>query len=267
MTDLTAHPDPVQVHVRVDGPCGTIVLKSPQRRNALARATLDQLQQAFADLHQESQVRAVILTGHGEYFSSGTDLHEVESSLENETPQQFWFADANQQRTLLTSMLQFPKPIIAAVNGLALGTGLALVAACDLVLAAPTAQFGFPEAQRGLTAGIAIPLITFRLGAGHAGHLLMRGHTIDAQEAYRIGLVHKIVDFDLLWAQGREWVQEITEASPVALAITKRVLNETVGEPVLSYLSSAAAATATARTTEHAEEGIRAFLEKRPPKW
>jgi enoyl-CoA hydratase/carnithine racemase len=255
------------VQVRVDGPCGTIVLKSPSRCNALSRAVYHGLQQALDDLHQQPGVRAVLLTGHGEWFSSGTDLKEMADSLDQETPQQFWFADVNQQRAVLTSMLQYPKPIVAAVNGPALGTGLALVAACDLVLAAPQARFGFPEAQRGLSSGVGIPLIAFRLGAGQAGHLLMRGHTIDAPEAHRIGLVHHIAPYELLWAQGREWIHQIAQSSAVALAISKRVLNETVGESLVACLAAAAAATATARTTDHADEGVRAFLQKRPPKW
>ena len=187
--------------------------------------------------------------------------------MNQDDPQSHWFADANLQRTLVTRMLQFPKPIIAAVNGTALGTGLALVAACDIVLAAPQATFGFPEGQRGLTAGVAVPLIAFRLGAGQAGSLLVGGYTIDAARALAVGLVHEIVEYDLLWARGRELTEQMARSSPVALAMTKRLLNETVGEPMLSYLATAAAATATARTTEHAKEGIEAFCEKRPPKW
>src|SRR5690606_13336626 len=126
------------------------------------------LRQALEDLHQQRGVRAVVVTGHGPWFSAGTDLKEIAESLDAEDSQQFWFADVNQQRALLTAMLQYPKPLIAAVNGPALGTGLALVAACDMVLAAPQASFGFPEAQRGLSAGVGIPLIAFRLGAGPA---------------------------------------------------------------------------------------------------
>ncbi len=125
------------VQVRVDGRCGTIVLKSPDRRNALDRDAWDQLQQALDDLHQQAGVRAIVLTGHGGCFSAGSDLHQIHRSMDDESPQPYWFADANQQRTVLTTMLQFPKPIIAAVNGPALGVGLGLVAACDLVLAAP----------------------------------------------------------------------------------------------------------------------------------
>lgn len=260
-------PNPGSVQVRVDGPCGTIILKSPERCNALSRAMLDDLQEALDDLHQQPGVRAVLLTGHGAWFSAGTDLKEIADSLEQDDSQHAWFADANQLRSLLTAMLQYPKPIIAAVNGPALGTGLALVAASDLVLAAPQASFGFPEALRGLSAGVGIPLIAFRLGAGQAAHLLLRGHRIDAQEAHRIGLVHQIVAFDLLWAQARQWAEDISHSSSVALAITKRVLNETVGESLLAHLATAAAATATARTTEHADEGVHAFVEKRSPRW
>jgi enoyl-CoA hydratase/carnithine racemase len=97
--------------------------------------------------------------------------------------------------------------------------------------------------------------------------LLLKGQTIGAERAQQIGLVHELVAHDLLWARANQWTQEIALASPVAVALNKRVLNETVGESLLSSLASAAAATATGRTTEDAAEGVAAFVEKRNPKW
>ena len=228
---------------------------------------LTELRQAFDDLHQQYSVRAVVLTAEGSCFCTGSDLHEIQATQQDDNPQQAWFADANQLRDLLAAILRFPKPVIAAVNGPALGTGLALVAACDLVLAAPEAQFGFPEAYRGLTAGVAIPLVSYRIGAGQTTPLLLRCDPIDAEQGRRIGLVHEIVAHDLLWARAKQWTEEIAAASPVALALNKRILNETVGETLMSLLSSAAAATATGRTTESAREGVAAFVEKRAPQW
>ena len=157
--------------------------------------------------------------------------------------------------------------MIAAVNGPALGTGLALVAACDLTIACPEATFGCPESRLGLTAGIAVPLLNFRIGAGGAARLLMCGQPVAGTEAHRLGLAQELVPHDLLWAKARELAGAMAQLAPESVALTKRVLNETVGEPVLTALSAAAAATATGRTTDASAEGIAAFLQKRAPQW
>ena len=258
---------PMDIHVRTDGNCGTIVIKNPLLRNAMCRQTLSELRQAFEDLYQQKSVRAVVLTGDSTCFSAGTDLKELHSDLEDDEADHIWHADAQQHRELFVQMLQFPKPIIAAINGPAMGIALGVVAACDLAVASPNATFEFPEPRRGLVAGVAIPVIAYRLGASHAGNLLFRAVPIDAKQALQCGLVQEIVPFVQLWARARQWVSEIALASPIAVSMTKRILNEMVGEVLLAQLSSAAAACATARTTEHAAEGITAFLEKRPPDW
>jgi enoyl-CoA hydratase/carnithine racemase len=253
--------------VRVDGVSGTIVLRRPDRRNALSRNLTRQLMEALEDLHQQRTVRAVILTGAGTAFCAGSDLNELLESRESQTVHAQWFTDVSALRDLFLALLRFPKPVIAAVNGPALGTGMGLVAACDLAISCPEAAFGFPESLRGLTAGIAVPLLTFRVGAGRASQVLLRGDPISADDAYRIGLVQELVPHDLLWARSHELAAQIARLAPESVALTKRVLNETVGEHLATQLSAAAAATATARTTEVSEEGIRAFLEKRPPDW
>ncbi len=255
------------LEVRVDGPSGTIILRRPRRRNALSRELIGRLREAFGDLHQQRTVRAVILTGAGSAFCSGSDLLELHESRQSEAAHVQWFADVTALRDLLVTLWQFPKPVIAAVNGGALGTGLALIAACDLTLACPEATFGCPESRRGLTAAIAVPLLNFRLGAGGAAQLLLRGQPVAASEAQRLGLVQELVAHDLLWARAHALAAEIAQLAPESVALTKRVLNETVGEHVLTELSAAAAATATARTTDASVEGVAAFLQKRTPKW
>lgn len=254
------------IRVRVDAPCGTVILQRPAKRNALRRQTLLEISQAMADLHQQANVRAVVITGSSDTFSAGTDLQELRDTA-GEDDQAQWFEDANNLRKLIVQFLMFPKPIIAAVNGPALGSGLSLVTACDIVLASSAATFGVPETRRGLSAGMNVPLLSFRIGASQAGNLLMQSGTIGAEEARRIGIVHELVEHDLLWARGNELARQMTTSCPHALAMSKRLLNETVGERLLTELSSAAAAIATARTTESAREGIAAFLEKRPPQW
>jgi enoyl-CoA hydratase/carnithine racemase len=223
--------------------------------------------EALEDLHQQPAVRAVIVTGAGEAFCSGSDLNELLESRESASAHAEWFADVSALRDLFLALLGFPKPVIAAVNGPALGTGMGLAMACDLVITCPEATFGFPESLRGLTAGIAVPLLSFRIGAGRASQVLLRTDPISAEEAYRIGLVHEVVSHDLLWARSHEFAAQIARLAPESVALTKRVLNETVGEQLATQLSAAAAATATARTTDASEEGVRAFLEKRSPDW
>ena len=261
-------PDAAKVDVRVDAPSGTIVLNFKSKRNAMSRSLMDQLTQAFQDLHLEKRVRAVILTGAGDAFCSGTDLQELQEAAQNDD-QGFavWFDDVERLKTLYESMLQFPKPIIAAVNGMAAGTGLGLVAASDIVVAAPSAQFSTPEPKRGLVSGLVTPLLAFRIGGGLAADWLLRSKTIDARRAFEIGLVHELVETDLLWAKAQAIAAEVAESAAESILITKRMLYESVGEDLTKFMASAAASMATARTTEAAQEGITAFLEKRSPKW
>ncbi len=255
------------VKVRVHPPSGTIVLQRPEKRNALTRLMLLQVQQAFDDLHQERKVRAVILTGAGTAFCAGVDLAEVHATFSTEDALEQWHRDTLQLKRLFETMLQFPKPIIAAVNGPAVGPGAGLVLASDIVLGTPGAQFGLPEPKRGLVAGIVSPLLAFRVGAGQAANLLLSARLIDARQALERGIYHQLVPFDQVWAAAHDQAQQCAQSSPAAIQLTKRMLNETIGEHLGTLLSAGAAVSATAHTTEAAEEGLAAFLEKRDPKW
>ncbi|MCH8043711.1 MAG: enoyl-CoA hydratase/isomerase family protein [Planctomycetes bacterium] len=256
------------VKVKVHDAVGTIILNRPEKRNALCRAMLEEIRQAFRDLHGERRVRAVILTGAGSAFCAGMDLAEMLDTTKQENAMQVWHEDAVLFRDLLLeTMLRFPKPIIAAVNGPALAGGAGLMLASDIVVAADSATFGLPEPRRGLVAGIVSPLLTFRLGAGHAARLLLTGEVIDAAEAHRLGLFHELTAADNTWVRAAEIVNQCAQCAPEALQLTKRMLNETIGEHLVTLLTAGAACSATARTTEAAEEGLAAFVEKREPVW
>jgi methylglutaconyl-CoA hydratase len=249
-------------------PSGTIVIDRPTKRNALNRGTMIELAQALEDFHLEKSVRAVILTGSGTAFCAGIDLQEINDTIKEDFAWEVWNEDAVRYRNLVEQMLRFPKPIIAAVNGPAVGAGAALVMACDLVVAGESATFGFPDVLRGLVSGLAMPLTTFRLGASTAARLALTGAVVDASEAHRLGAFHELVDDDQVWARAHQLAESIAETSEEAILLTKRLLNETVGETVLeTYLGAAAASSAAARTTEAASEGVQAFLEKRAPNW
>jgi methylglutaconyl-CoA hydratase len=255
--------------VKVTGPVGTIVLNRPGRRNALTRAMIGQLQEALEDLHQEKRVRAVILTGAGSAFCAGMDLHEMHASdkLPDAEKQQEWGELYEEYRDLIVQMLELPKPIIASVNGPAVAGGAGLVLASDIVVACPAAQFGLPETRRGLVAGVVGPLLVFRVGGGAAARILLTGSLFPAEEALRLGIYHETIDEARLWARCVQLGEECAAGAPEAIQLTKRHLYETIGEQLSTQLTVGAAISATSRTTEAAQEGLAAFVEKRPPEW
>lgn len=255
------------VKVHVHDCAGTIILNRPDTRNALSRQLLAELDQALDDLHLERQVRAIILTGVGSVFCAGMDLAEMLATSEEPGAHERWHEDVVIYRDLLEKMLRFPKPIIAAVNGAALAGGAGLALACDIVIAAHEATFGLPEPLRGLTAGVVAPLLVFRAGAGRAGYLLTTSAVVDAAQAQAMGLFHEVLDNDRLWARAKELAEQCARGAPSSLQLTKRMLNEIIGEQMAAWLTDGAAISATARTTEAAAEGLRAFRDKRSPDW
>jgi len=257
------------IDVKVTGVIGTIVLNRPDKRNALSRELIARLIEALGDLHQQKRVRAVILTGAGNVFCAGMDLQEMHAAaaLPDDEKSQNWHETAEAYRELVTEMIQLPKPIIASVNGPAVAGGAGLVLASDIVVAAPTAQFGLPEPRRGLIAGVVAPLLAFRAGGSAAARLLITSSLIAADEAHRLGIYHEIIEEPKLWARCVQIGEECAAGAPEALQLTKRLLYETIGEQLGTQLSVGAAMSATARTTEAAQEGLAAFAEKRPPEW
>ena len=255
------------VQVRKDPPSGTVILNRPDKHNAISREMVDMLQQAFEDLHQERTVRAVILTGTGTTFCSGTDLVQLRETMDSTDAIKVWHDDAMAMRRLIETMLRYPKPIIAAINGPVVGIGLALMLACDLVIADRDASLVLPEAKRGLVPGLTTPLLAFRVGTAHSSRMLFTGENVSSDTAISTGLFHEAVTSDLVWARSQQAAQNLAVGARESWQLTKKMLNETVGEMLFVQLSIAAANMASARTTDAAKEGVQAFLEKRDPDW
>ncbi|MEM9410251.1 MAG: enoyl-CoA hydratase/isomerase family protein [Planctomycetota bacterium] len=255
------------VQVRKDQPSGTIIINRPNRRNALSREVVAAIQQGLEDLYQENQVRAVILTGTGNTFSSGADLQEIKDTSEDKDANQIWHEDVSKFQTLIEYILRYPKPVICAVNGWTVGSGIALMLASDIVIAASEAKVKMPEANLGLFSGLATALLSFRIGSGQAAKILLTGSTLDAEEGTKVGVFQEQVESNLLWARCQEIATQISSGSRQSHQLIKQMLNETVGEELFTQLSIGSANTAAARTTEIAQEGVNAFLEKRSPNW
>ena len=255
------------IRLQKSAPSGTLLIDAPATCNAISREMVQQLLDALSDFHQDKSVRALILTSTGSNFCSGVNLKEWKSQSQQRDAIAQWQQVASELHELIEAMLRLPKPIIAAVDGPALGFGLALVLAADLVITSPKAEFQIPSSRLGLVSGLTVPLAAFRLGASTASRLVLGGQRLDATIAQQIGLSHRQVESEQIWAAANEWANQIAESSSEAIQLSKRLLNEMVGESLLMNLSSGAAVLATACSTESAIEGLEAFAGKRPPKF
>ena len=255
------------IQTRKDVPSGTIILNRPEKKNALNRQMIEELQQAFDDFLQERSVKALILTGGGDTFSAGSDIAEIQNTAQ--TPDFFktWHEESLKLKGLVERILRFPKPVICAVNGPVMGIGLALALAADITVASADASIEFPESRLGLSTGMTAPLLCFRVGTGIASQLMLPGQSIDAQSARALNLFHETVPTDFVWARCQEIAVACAQGARESHQLTKQMINETIGESMLTQLSIGAANIAAARTTGAAKEGIAAFLEKRDPDW
>lgn len=255
------------VKVRKDLPSGTITINRPDRCNALTPRLVNELQTAFHDLHGEKKVRGVILTGAGSSFCSGTDLLHLHEQMQCPDPESFWQEEIPDLQALLETILHFPKPVIAAVDGAVRGTGLALMLACDYILATESSSFGLPEVKRGLIPGFAAPLLVRRCNAGFTNRMIMTGAAIDTEQATKEALVDETVKADLIWARGQQLIGEFDSAAPTSLQLSRQLMNQTIGEPVFTQLSIGAANSGAARSTDDAKKGVEAFVNKTDVNW
>lgn len=257
------------VRVNVHENIATLVLDRPETRNAIDPQLLSDLKQAFSDVHQEKRVRAVVLSASGEHFCSGVDLKvfsKIADMPEQEAMGQ-WFHSWRELGELYEQMLQFPKPVVAAVDGLAIGAGLALVLACDLFVMSDHARLSANAVGRGLVGGATAALLSFRFGGSVAARMLLSGQEMSADQALQLGFASEVVAQDQVWVCASGWARRCAAAPHEALQATKRVINERIGEALLTQLSSGVADSATACTTPSAVEGIQSFVERRDADW
>jgi crotonobetainyl-CoA hydratase len=243
----------------------TITLDRP-KANAINVATSRALHAAFKQLQDDPSLRVAIITGTGRFFSAGWDLSaatEGEAIDADHGPGGF---------AGLTEFFSLSKPVIAAVNGLAFGGGFELALAADLIIAAKHVEFALPEVKLGMIPDSGGVLrLPRRLPRAIATELLLTGRRMSAPEALRWGLVNQVVSGDALMQTAQELAATIAQNAPLALAAVKEVLRETEGQPVAQAYQTLRSGTLTqyARmlTSEDAQEGPRAFGEKRAPRW
>ncbi|HEV8325045.1 MAG TPA: enoyl-CoA hydratase family protein [Myxococcota bacterium] len=250
---------------KADG-VATLTLDRPDALNALTFDIYAALPELLRSLGADSAVRAVVLTGAGKGFCSGGSVHEIIKPLLERPPREV-YRFARMTCDVIEAMRALRRPIVAAVNGVAVGAGAILALASDLRLASQKARFGFLFNRVGLSGADmgACYLLPRVVGLGNATELLMRGNVIDAAEALRIGLVSRVVAPEALEAEARALALELARGPAFALGLTKEMLDRAFTMDLHAALEAEAQAQALCMTLPEFREGHDAFVEKRAP--
>ena len=253
---------PVLLNETVNGIC-TLTLNRPDSRNALSDALLADLQQAIAACTNDTDVRVVIIAAAGKVFCAGHDLREVKkkSSLEE---QRDLFLRCS---AVMQAIINLPKPVIAQVDGMATAAGCQLVASCDLAVASEAARFATPGVNIGLFCSTPMVALSRKVGRTAAMHMLLTGEPLSAAQALATGLVNAVVPSEALADNCRDLAKKIAAKSPLTLAIGKEAFYRQAEMPLADAYAYCSEVMAQNMMKRDAQEGIEAFIEKRPPVW
>ncbi len=251
-----------------DGHVATITLNRPEARNAYSEAMVSSLISALDEAERDDAVRCVILTGAGKSFSAGGDLKRMRDRVG-----MFAGGSAELRSRYIDGIQRIPrrialcdKPIIAAVNGAAIGAGLDLACMCDIRVAAAGAKLGSTFVKVGLVPGDGGAFLLARVvGFARALELVLTGRVLTAEDGLAIGLVHRVVPREQLLAAAREYAELIAGNAPLAVRLTKRAAYRSWGADLETALELAATYQGIAQRTEDHDEAVRALLERRPP--
>jgi enoyl-CoA hydratase len=245
-----------------DGACAVITINRPKVLNALSSHTLDELRRAILELKQDAGVRSVVLTGAGEKsFVAGADINELAVQRPDGAREH-----AIRGQHVCDLIEHLGKPVIAAINGYALGGGCELAMACTVRIAADTATLGQPEINLGLIPGYAGTQRLSRIvGRGRALELLLTGDHISAQEAYRLGLVNRVVPAAQLMAEAKALAATLAAKAPIAIRYILEAVHRGLEMPFPQAQIFEATLFGLVASTDDMREGTNAFLEKRKP--
>ncbi len=256
-------PDPVRLIE--DGKVTHVRLNRPDVRNALDIETIATLTEMFLEFGRQESLRAVVLEGEGAIFCGGADIKYMRAALALSETQNF--EDALRLSDMFAAIDNCPCPIIAKVQGAALGGGAGLIAVCDIVIAEEDALFGFTEAKLGIVPAVISPFVLRKIGRSHARALFPSAERFRAERALRIGLVHEVVPPGQLDASTESKVGEVLTSGPSAARLAKEIARTVSGLSAEEARHWTAERIASQRISAEGQEGLRAFLDKRRPAW
>jgi enoyl-CoA hydratase len=248
--------------LELEGPIAIVKFNRPKALNALNSATLEELRLVGTELNLAKEIKVVIVTGEGDKaFVAGADIQEMKDMTPVEAT-----AFSRRGHVALGILENMRKPVIAAVNGYALGGGFEVALACDMIYASEKARVGFPEVTLGIFPGFGGTQRTARLiGLARAKELVLSGKVITAQVAYEMGLLNKVVPPDALMSEVRELAAKILAAGPVGIGLAKYLVNKSLSLDIDSGLALEATTFGLCFGTQDQKEGMTAFIEKRTP--
>jgi enoyl-CoA hydratase/carnithine racemase len=242
----------------------TLTMNRPQARNALSQGMLRAMLDAFIEISTDETARVVILAGAGPGFCAGHDLKEIKAQNYSRNYTEQLFADCAE---LMQTIIRLPKPVIAQVHGIATAAGAQLVASCDLAISSQEARFATPGVNIGLFCSTPMVALSRNLSNKHAMQMLLTGDLIDAQNAYRMGLVNEVVDAEQLETKTMELARKIASKSPLTVAIGKEAYYRQAELPLSEAYDYTKEVMVRNLEARDAQEGISAFIEKRHPVW
>lgn len=248
-----------------DGATARVTLDRPQVRNAFNAELIAELQRIFSELDRDPAVHAIVLAGEGKSFSGGADINWMRDSLELSQAENQ--RDAEAMSDMFRTIDRCSKAVIARVHGAALGGGTGLCAVADVVVAAEDTVFGFTETKLGILPAVISPFVLAKIGASHARALFLTGERFDARRAQTIGLVHEVGAEGELDARIERILTELAGAGPTAIGAAKRIIREVSASSYDASRELTARAIAEQRTSPEGQEGLKAFLERRPASW
>ena len=261
---MTTHPH-ITVERSSQDKIATVTMRRPEVHNAFNVQLIQDLQAAFTELSTDQKLHAVVLTGDGPSFSAGADISFMKSSATFTQEQNL--NDALRLADLFDTINSFPCPVVARVNGTAIGGGAGLISVCDIVIAAENARLAFSEVKLGIAPAVISPYVVRKIGETHARVLFVTGERFSAAHARQIGLVHIVVPLEELDAVVEKTLRELLSSGPQALRACK-ALALNVGRMDHDTARKFTAETiAKLRVSAEGQEGLRAFLEKRKPNW
>jgi enoyl-CoA hydratase len=245
-----------------NAPLAFITINRPESMNALSNALVEEFDKVFDLIEQDDEIRALIITGAGEKaFMAGADIKELEARDFVLGRQQ-----TKRRQEVFNRIAEMKIPVIAAVNGFALGAGLELAIACTLRVACEEAKLGSPEVNLGIIPGDgATQRLPRIVGFGRAMEMILTGDFVDAQEAYRIGLVNKVVTREELMEAAKKLAGKIASKAPLAIQCGKEAVNRSMEVGIYEGLAHESYLHAFTCASEDKKEGVAAFLEKRKP--
>ena len=253
----------------VNGRVATITLNRPEAMNALNPELRWSLSRHFDEVEHNNDIWLAVVTGAGDRaFCAGADLKHRAIERDASAEQKARWQQLLDETTPLNERWYFPKPVIAKVNGFALGGGLELALGCDIIVAADHAEFGLPEPRRGLlAAGVGVHRLPRQIGLKVAMGYLLTGRHMTAARAYELGLVNQVVPASDLDATVDEWVSDILRCAPLAVRATKEAAMRGLDKPLHAAHDGIYEWELRRRQSDDALEGPRAFAEKRTPRW